>query len=154
MLTFRWNKKKDEYLKIPCAFDVMGQDSGLCLRYARTDIQLEFSSCNHLFRCVRISMRGLVLRSVGWLVGWSVMLSLKLMKNRLLRTLNDLDSAGRGGRRDEEEAGTRRKEGQGGRRDEEEGWTRRKDGRGGRSDMEKEAMRVKMSVGLVFALNG
>ena len=41
------------------------------------------------------------------------------MKNGLLRILNDLDSAGRGGRRDEEEGGTRRKEGRGGRRDEE-----------------------------------
>ena len=32
--------------------------------------------------------------------------------------LNDLDSAGRGGRRYEEEGGTRRKEERGGRRDE------------------------------------
>ena len=36
---------------------------------------------------------------------------------------------GRGGRRDEEEGGTRRKEGRGGRRNEEEGGTRRKEGR-------------------------
>ena len=67
--------------------------------------------------------------SVGWLVGWSVrpsvMLSSKLMKNGLLRVLNDLDSAGRGKKRDEEEGGMRRKEGQGGRRDGEEGGTRR-----------------------------
>ena len=55
--------------------------------------------------------------SVGWLVGPSVrrlvMLSSKLMKNGLLRILNDLDSAGRGKKRHEEEGGTR------GRRDEE-----------------------------------
>ena len=61
------------------------------------------------------------------------------MKNGLLRILNDLDSAGRGGRRDEEEGGTRRKEERGGRRDEEEGETRRKEGRGGRMDEEKGA---------------
>ena len=47
---------------------------------------------------------------VGWLIRRSVMLSSKSMKNGLLRILNDLDSAGRGGRRDEEEGGTRRKE--------------------------------------------
>ena len=47
------------------------------------------------------------------------MLSSKSMKNGLLRILNDLDSAGRGGRRDEEEGGMRRKEGRGGRREEE-----------------------------------
>ena len=63
------------------------------------------------------------------------------MKNGHLRILNDLDSAGRGRKRDEEEGGTRRKEGRGGRRDEEEGGTRRKDGRGGRSDVEVGAMR-------------
>ena len=56
--------------------------------------------------------------SVGPSVRWSVMLSSKSMKNGLLRILNDLDSAGRGGRRDEEEGGTRRKEERGGRRDE------------------------------------
>ena len=56
---------------------------------------------------IRISIRGLVRRSVGW----SVMLSSKSMKNGLLRILNDLDSAGRGGRRDEEKGGTRRNEG-------------------------------------------
>ena len=73
-----------------------------------------------LFRCVCISIRGLVCRSVGWSVGWSVgrllMLSSKSMKNGLLRILNDLDTAGRG-----------IKEGRGGRRDEEEGGMRRKD---------------------------
>ena len=68
----------------------------------------------------------LVRRSVGPLVGRSVMLSSKSMKNELLRILNDLDSAGRGKKRDEEEGGTRRKEGRGGRRDREEGGTRRK----------------------------
>ncbi len=47
------------------------------------------------------------------------MLSSKSMKNGILRILNDLDSAGRGkkdvpgGRRDEEEGGTGRKEGRG-----------------------------------------
>ena len=53
------------------------------------------------------------------------MLSSKSLKNRLLRTLNDLDSAGRGKKRDEEEGGTRRKGARGGRRDGEEGETRR-----------------------------
>ena len=59
--------------------------------------------------------------SVRWLVRWSVMLSSKSMKNGLLRILNDLDSAGRGKKRDE-------KEGRGERRDEEEGGTGRKEG--------------------------
>ena len=56
--------------------------------------------------------------SVGRLVGRSVMLSSKSMKNGLLGILNDLelDSAGRGKKRDEEERGTGRKEGRGGRR--------------------------------------
>ena len=49
----------------------------------------------------------------------------KSMKNGLFRILNDLDSAGRGRKRDEKEGATRRKEGQGGRSDEEEGGTRR-----------------------------
>ena len=53
------------------------------------------------------------------------------MKNGILGILNDLDSAGRGGRRDEEEGAKRKKEGRGGRRDVEEG------GRGGRRDGEK-----------------
>ena len=82
-----------------------------------------------VFRCVRISIRGLVRRSVRPSVGWSVMLLSNWVKNGPLRILNDLDSAGRGGRRDEEEGGTRRKEGGGGRRDEEEGETRRKEER-------------------------
>ena len=60
------------------------------------------------------------------------------MKNGLSQILNDLDSAGRGRKRDEEEGGTRKKEGRGGRRDEEEGGTR-KDGREGRMDAEKGA---------------
>ena len=47
------------------------------------------------------------------------MLSSKSMKNGLLRILNDFDSVGRVGRRDEEEGGMRRKEGRGGRSDEE-----------------------------------
>ena len=51
-----------------------------------------------IFRCVRISIRGLVRRSVGRsvgpLVGWSVMLLSKSMKNGFLGILNDLDSAG------------------------------------------------------------
>ena len=33
-------------------------------------------------------------RLVGWSIGWSVMLLSKLMKNVLLRIINDLDSAG------------------------------------------------------------
>ena len=56
------------------------------------------------------------------------MLSSKSMKNGLLRVLNDLDSAGRGKKRDEEEGGMRRKEGRGRRRDEEEGGMGRKEG--------------------------
>ena len=52
------------------------------------------------------------------------MLLSKSMKNGLLRILNDLDSAGRGGRRDKEKGGSRRKEGRGGRRNEEEGGRR------------------------------
>ena len=57
------------------------------------------------------------------------------MKNRLLRILNVLDSAGRGGRRDEEEGGTRRKEERGGRRNKEKGETR------GTRDEESEKMK-------------
>ena len=53
------------------------------------------------------------------------MLLSKSMKNGLLWILNDLDSAGRGRKRNEEEGGTRTKEGRGGRMDEEEGATRR-----------------------------
>ena len=59
------------------------------------------------------------------------MLSSNLMKNQLLRILNDLDNAGRRKRTDEEEGVTRRKEGRGGRR--KEGWeggTGRKEGLG------------------------
>ena len=78
---------------------------------------------------------------VGRLVRRSVMLSSKSMKNGLLRILNDLDSAGRGKKRDEEEGGTRRKEGRGGRRYGEEGGTGRKEGRGGRRDEESEKMK-------------
>ena len=63
--------------------------------------------------------------SVRRLLGPSVTLSSKLMKNGLLRILNDLEGAGRGRKRDEEEGGTRRKEG------EEERGTRRKERRGG-----------------------
>ena len=58
------------------------------------------------------------------------MLLSKLMKNGLLRILNDLDSSSRGKKRDEEEGETRRKERRGGRRDGEEGRMGRKEGRG------------------------
>ena len=59
----------------------------------------------------RISIRGLARPSIRPLVRPSVTLSSKSMKNGLLRILNDLelDSAGRGRKRDEEEGGTRRK---------------------------------------------
>ena len=70
---------------------------------------------------------------VRWLVRWYVTLSSKLMKNRLLRILNDLDSDGRGRKRDEEEGWTRRKE--------EEGGTRRKEGGGERRSEESEKMK-------------
>ena len=63
----------------------------------------------------RISIRGLVRPSVGW----SVTLLSKSMKNGLLWILSDLDSAGRGRKRDEEEGGARRKEQRAGRNDEE-----------------------------------
>ena len=63
----------------------------------------------------RISIKGLVRP----LVGWSVTLLSKSMKNGHLRILNDSDSAGRGRKRDEEEGGTGRKERRGGRSDEE-----------------------------------
>ena len=64
--------------------------------------------------------------SVRPLVGRSVMLLSNWVKNGPLRILNDLDSAGRVGRRDEEEGGT------GGRRD------GRKEGWGGMRDRGKE----------------
>ena len=65
--------------------------------------------------------------SVRPLVGRSVTLSSKSMKNGHLRILNDLDNAGRGRKRDEEERGTRRKEGRGVRMDAEKGATWRKE---------------------------
>ena len=82
---------------------------------------------------------------VGWSVDWSVgpsvrrlvMLSSKSMKNGLVPILNDLVSAGWGGKRDEEQGGARRKEGRRGRRNGEEGGMRRKEGRGGRRDEEE-----------------
>ena len=46
-------------------------------------------------------------------VGWSVMLSSNWAKNGIIRILNDLDNAGLGGRRDEEEGRRGRKEGRG-----------------------------------------
>ena len=52
-------------------------------------------------------------RSVRPFVGRSVMLLSKLMKNGPLQIVNDLDRAGRGKKRDEEEGGTGRKEGRG-----------------------------------------
>ena len=65
-----------------------------------------------------ISIRGLVHPlvgwSVGWLVRWSVTLLSKSMKNGFLRIVSDLDSPGRGRKRDEEEEATRRKERRGG----------------------------------------
>ena len=58
--------------------------------------------CPHLYKrpCPSVGP------SVGRSIGWSVMLSSKSMKNQLVRSLNDLDSAGRG-----------KKEGRGGRRE-------------------------------------
>ena len=75
-----------------------------------------------------ISIRGFVRPSVGRLIRPLFdNVFVKLGKNGFLRILNNLDSAGRGGKRDELEGATRRKEGRGGRRDEEEGGTRRKE---------------------------
>ena len=79
----------------------------------------------------RISIRGLVRPSVGW----SVTLSSKSMKYGHFRILNDLDNAGRGRKRDEEEGG--------GRKDKEEGGMRRKEGRGVLRDAEKGATWMK-----------
>ena len=70
-------------------------------------------------------IRGLIRPLVGPSVGWSVTLSSNSVKNGLVRNLNNLDIAGRGRKRDEEEGGTRREEGRGGRMDEEEGAIRR-----------------------------
>ena len=64
-------------------------------------------------------------RSIGWSVGPSVMLLSKSMKKGLLRVVNDLVLH-------EEKRGARMKEGRGGRRDQEEGGTGRKEG--GRKD--------------------
>ena len=67
---------------------------------------------SHLYKRPCLSVGGLV----GRLVGPSVTLSSKLMKNGFLRILNGLEGAGRGGvrdrgKRDKEEGGMRRKEG-------------------------------------------
>ena len=81
---------------------------------------------SHLYKRPCPSVRPLVRP----LVGWSVTLSSKSMKNGLLRILNDSEGAGRVRKRDEEGGGTRRKEGQ-------EEWA-------GRSDEDKRAtMRAK-----------
>ena len=89
---------------------------------------------NSVFECVRISIKGVVSRSIGpsfrRSVGRSVGNAFVKFYEKWIRILNDLHSAGRGregrgGRRNEEEGGTRRKEGWGGRRDGEEGGTRR-----------------------------
>ena len=58
------------------------------------------------------------------------MLSSKLMKNGLLRILDDLDGARRGKKRDKER-----------RRDNEDGGTGREEGRGGRRDKDTEKMK-------------
>ena len=71
-------------------------------------------------------------RSVGPSVRRSVMLSSKSIKNGLLRIVNDLDSAGRGKKRDKEEGGAWRKEGRGGRMDGEEGELRNKMSKNGK----------------------
>ena len=63
---------------------------------------------------------------MGWSVGWLVRNAFVKIDEKWI--LNDLDSAGRGKERDEEEGETRRKKGRGERRDEEEEGTRRKEG--------------------------
>ena len=57
----------------------------------------------------------------------------------------DLDSAGRGKKRDEEEGG--------GRRDKEEEGTRRKEGRGGRRDEESEKMKKLLNQGRTHGIS-
>ena len=72
------------------------------------------------------------------------MLLSKLMKNGLLRILNDLDSARRGKKRDKER-----------RRDNEDGGTGREEGRGGRRDEESEKMKnEKVAKGRIIGLAG
>ncbi len=61
---------------------------------------------------------------VGRSIGWSVSIG-KSMKNGPSRIVNDLDSAGRGRKRDEEEGDTGRKEVRKGTRNGEVGGTRR-----------------------------
>ena len=76
-----------------------------------TDVEPVLRSTLQFSTSVEVRL-GIVRWSVGWSVGWSVMLSSKSLKNGLLQILNDLDSAGRGKKR-EEEGGMR------GKRDEE-----------------------------------
>ena len=77
------------------------------------------------------------------------MLLSKSMENGLLQTLNDVDSNGRGKKRDKKERGTGRKEGQGGRRDGEEL---------GRRDEEREKIKKmkneKVAKGCIIGLAG
>ena len=87
--------------------------------------------------------------SVGWSFGRSVGPSVRnaFVKNGFLRILNDLDSAGRGKKRDEEEGGTKRSE--------EEGGSRRKEERGGRRDEESEKKKnEKVAKGRIIGLAG
>ena len=74
------------------------------------DDLLRFVLSISFFRCVLASLNEAL--SVHWLVrpsvGPSVTLLSKSMKNGLLWILSDLDSAGRGRKRDEEEVAKRR----------------------------------------------
>ena len=72
--------------------------------------------------CISITIRGLVPWSVGRSVGRFVMLSSNLVKNGILKILNDLDSTRV---KEGEEGGTKKKKGRGVRKDMEEGGTRR-----------------------------
>ena len=92
------------------------------------------------------------------------MLSSKLIKNGLLRVLNDLvlheektEARRKEGRQeggDEEEGGTRRKDGQGGRTDGEEGGTGRMEGRGRKDEKAVKMKNERVAKGRIIGLAG
>ena len=72
------------FITIIVFFSDFGRDCLLVKGYIRNGTKFDL----HFFRCARISIGGPVRRLVGRSVCWS-----KLMKNELLRILNDLESA-------------------------------------------------------------